>query len=419
MSTPEEGQDQQQEKRSPIGLVFITALLDLLGLSLIIPVLGPLLISQNDILGPEFGEESRNIILGLIIGTFSLFQFFGSPLLGSLSDKFGRKPVLVISLITSFIGYSTVGFGIHFGSLTVMFIGRAVQGFAAGNLAVLYSSVADISAPQEKAKNFGLIGAAFGIGFVFGPLLGGVLSNPELVSWFTYTTPFIVGAILVLLNLIQVWLRFEETNESPNSELEVSPFAGFVNLGKAVRHDSLRSIFLVVFLQTFGFTFFTQMVQVYLIKEFDYGSADIGYLYGYIGIVIALTQGVLVGAISKRYSPNKVLYVSLFMLPLALLVNLLATVNWHLYVLVPLIAICQGISTPNISALISNMASRSEQGETLGMQQSVQALSQIIPPLLGGIAVSFSISSPFWGSALVIFLAWIAFVRQFKWEGAK
>ncbi|MEM8901919.1 MAG: MFS transporter, partial [Bacteroidota bacterium] len=261
-------------------------------------------------------------------------------------------------------------------------------------------------------------GAAFGIGFVFGPLLGGVLSNPELVSWFTYTTPFIVGAFLVLLNLIQVWLRFQETNDNPNSELEVSPFAGFVNLGKAVRHDSLRSIFLVVFLQTFGFTFFTQMVQVYLIKEFDYGSADIGYLYGYIGIVIALTQGVLVGSISKRYPPVKVLYVSLFMLPLALLVNLLATVNWHLYVLVPLIAICQGISTPNISALISNMASRSEQGETLGMQQSVQALSQIIPPLLGGIAVSFSISSPFWGSALIIFLAWIAFVRQFKCEGA-
>ncbi|MEM6767377.1 MAG: MFS transporter [Bacteroidota bacterium] len=416
MQMPEVEQEPQKRKRLPIGLIFITALLDLLGLSLIVPVLGPLLISQNEILGPEFGPDSRNIVLGLIIGTFSLLQFFGSSILGSLSDKYGRKPVLVASLITSFVGYSTVGIGIHFGNLAVMFVGRAVQGFAAGNLAILFSSIADISAPEEKAKNFGLVGAAFGIGFVFGPLLGGVLSNPELVSWFTFTTPFIVGATLVLLNLLQVWVRFEETNEAPKPNLVVSPFAGFVNLGKAFSHDSLRSIFLVVFLQTFGFTFFTQMVQVTLIKQFDYGPDDIGYLYGFIGVVIALTQGVLVGIISKRYSPNKILYVTLFLLPVALLINMLPTENWQLFMLVPLIAICQGISTPNISAMISNMASKDEQGETLGMQQSVQALSQILPPLLGGFVVSKFITSPFWGAAFIIFLAWLAFIRQFKWE---
>ncbi|MEO0641232.1 MAG: MFS transporter, partial [Bacteroidota bacterium] len=172
-------QEATPKKGNSIGIIFLTAFIDLLGFSLVIPVLGPLLIDGTYVLDASYDADTRNLMYGLLSGIFPLFQFFGSSILGSLSDKYGRKPILLISLVISFVGYVVFTLGVYFGDLILMFVGRSIQGLAAGNLSILYSSVADVSSKEEKAKNFGVIGAAFGLGFVIGPFLGGLLSNPE------------------------------------------------------------------------------------------------------------------------------------------------------------------------------------------------------------------------------------------------
>lgn len=415
-------------QRTPILTIFLTAFIDLLGLSLVFPILGELITDSNYVLGEAVSDQSRNLIYGLLSAIFPFAQFFGTSLFGSLSDKIGRKPVLLATLSISLLGYMIFTYGVYSANLALMFGGRAVQGLGAGNLSILFSSVADISANEDKAANFGLIGAAFGLGFVIGPFVGGVLSDPSWLvnfgledawyaEWMKFETPFILGAGLVLVNIFQVMYFFRESLASPNSELRVTPFTGLVNLRKAASNSELRAVFGIVFLQTFGFTFFTTMMQVFLIKKFDMTRGDIGPLFGYIGLIIVFSQVVLVRYFSKRVSPRRMVPIALIGQSLALLLPLFAQEVWHLYLLFPLVAVFQALVQPNISAMVSNMAPPQLQGETLGMQQSVRAMAQVVPPLAGGLIVSWSLSSPMWLAAMTIFIAWVTFqvdVRQGK-----
>lgn len=404
-------------KPKPLGLIFATTLLDLLGLTLIIPIFAPMLTESNAVLGPEVSTETRNFLYGALIATFPFFQFIGAPLLGTLSDRIGRKKVLYFTLSGALISYFITAVGVVRGSIELLFLGRIIQGASAGNLSVIYSAIADISEEGEKAKNFGLIGAAFGIGFVIGPLVGGILSDPEYVSWFSFATPFFFAAGLVALNLILVWRIFPETNLHPNPDAELTPWKGFQNLARAFSNPSLRSIFIVVFLFTFGFTFFTQMIQLFLIQLFDFNQSDIGKLFGFVGILLALTQGVIVRQLSGKVPPRPILRITLLTLAGSFLLLLIPDTTMGIYLMMPFIVVSNGIANPNLSSMVSNLAPKHLQGETLGMQQSVQALAQIVPPLAGGIIVTYSITSPMWLAALSVFLGWVAFVVQFGWRG--
>jgi len=214
--------------------------------------------------------------------------------------------------------------------------------------------------------------------------------------------------------LMLVWYNFPETLLSPNKEVRVSLLAGFNNLGKAFQHLELRNIFLVVFLFTFGFAFFTQFFQVFLIKKFSYDQSDIGLLFGFIGINIALTQGVLVRILSKRFSPAQVTVVSMLLLAFAFIILLIPDTNLGLYLVIPGVALTQGLASPNLSAIISNSVSADKQGETLGMQQSMQSLAQAVPPIISGYAISFALEFPIWMASLSTFFAWIFFLVIFK-----
>ncbi len=396
-----------------LGLIFATTLLDLLGLTLIIPIFAPMLTESNAVLGPEVSESTRNFLYGALIATFPFFQFIGAPLLGTLSDRIGRKKVLYLTLSGALISYLVTAVGVVQGSIALLFVGRVIQGASAGNLSVIYSAIADISEDGEKAKNFGLVGAAFGIGFVIGPLVGGILSDPAYVSWFSFATPFFFAAGLVALNLLLVWRIFPETNQNPNPKAQLTPWQGFQNLAKAFSNPSLRAIFIVVFFFTFGFTFFTQMIQLFLIQLFDFNQSDIGKLFGFVGVLLALTQGVIVRYLSNKVSPRPVLRLTILILSGAFLLLLIPDRTLGIYLMMPFIVMSQGIANPNLSSMVSNLAPKHLQGETLGMQQSVQALAQIVPPLAGGIIVSYSITSPMWLASLSVFIAWVAFMWQF------
>ena len=385
----------------------------MLGIGIIIPILAPLLLDPGDMLiGME--ESNRNLVYGYLIASFSVCQFFFAPLIGILSDRYGRKPVLFYSLFLTLAGYLLFAYGISTRNLILLFVGRSLAGIAAGNLSVIYSAIADVSSPEDKAKNFGLVGMAFGLGFIIGPVLGGVLADSDLVSWFNFSTPFLFAAFLVSINIVQARLFFRETLEKTNPDAELSLFTGIKNLKKAFGNPDLASIFGVLFFITFGFTFFTQFIQPYLIKVFDFDQADIGYLFGYIGIVIAITQGGLVRIFSKKFKPKSTVRVTILLLVGAFLILLWPENAWQFYLVLPFAAIMQGLTQPNLSSMLSNAVPDHLQGETLGMQQSVQSLATMLPPIIGGYVLSLRIDAPILLAAAVTMVAWLVFLWRFR-----
>ncbi len=406
--------------------VFLTVFIDLLGATIVLPILAPLFLDlKNGILPIDISSLShpaeqlakiiqhRTILFGFLIASFPLAQFFGAPLLGTWADKVGRKRVLSISLIGTFIGYILFAIGVHQHLVWLLFVARILDGFTGGNISIAFSAISDVSTPETKTRNFGLIGMAFGLGFIIGPYIGGKLADPTILSWFNFETPFWFAAILCILNILLVRIYFFETLKIKSTQ-HINIFQGFTNIYKAITRPKLLAIFLVVFLMTFGFSIFTQFLQVYLIQKFQYNQSDIGDYFGYIGICIAITQGFITRWLSKRMQPITAVSIFTFTLSIALIMLLIPQHSMYLYIVSPFIALSQGLLSPNLQTIVSNSGGVDEQGEILGINQSIQSLAQAIPPIVAGFIVSINMNLPIILAAVFTFTAWLAFMFFYK-----
>ncbi len=402
-------------KKQSLLPIFITVFIDLLGIGIVIPVLAHLFIDADGILPPAYAFGQRMFLLGLLTSSYPLAQFFGAPILGALSDRHGRKKILIFSLFGTFIGYLLFAYAILTKNLALLFISRIVDGFTGGNISTAMSAIADISEGREKAKNFGLVGMAFGLGFILGPFIGGKLADPKIVPWFTHSTPFFFAALICFVNIVLVIWMFKETLKV-KSDTKISAFTGFKNIYKAFKLSNLRTMFIVVFLFTFGFNFFTQFFQVFLIEKFQFSQSQIGDFFAYIGIWIAVTQGVITRIVAKKASPQKVLTVSLLGLSLSLPLLLIPNEVVYLYLLATFIPFFNGLSMPNTTAVISNLAGKESQGEILGISQSIQSFAMAIPPIISGFIVAIDRSLPILIAGFTIFLSWLLFVTLFRSE---
>jgi DHA1 family tetracycline resistance protein-like MFS transporter len=347
------------------------------------------------------------------VGIFPLCQFFAAPILGAFSDRFGRKKVLLFSLVGMSIGYVIMAVSILLPSLPLAFLGRIIMGSFSGSLAVTQSAMADLSDEQSRANNFGLIGAAFGASLFIGPALGGFLSDPAVHPWFNYATPFLLATFLTGLNFIQVVWQFSETlPQEKRRHRDLHMLIGPANIIRAMRDSVHRSMFLVVFFLGFGFNFFTQFFQLYLIDTFSTTQSQLGMVFSYVGICSILTQMMVVPAISKRFRPAEVLTVSLLLLALIFPLLLLVPRFSLLFPMITFIPLLNGLSNPNLTALISGLGGAENQGEILGINQSVLAITQFLPPLMGGFIVGHHFTLPNWITAASIITAWILFKKN-------
>jgi DHA1 family tetracycline resistance protein-like MFS transporter len=397
------------KKASPLLAVFITVFIDMLGVGIIIPIFAPLIIkNEYGLLSPDSSEASRNLIYGILTATFALFQFFGAPILGALADKHGRKKILRFSLYGTLVGYILFAIAIHLNLLWLLFVARALPGFMGGNISIVLASLADISDPKDRAKNFGLVGMAFGLGFILGPFIGGTLGKLHLAL------PLWATAGLTLVNIILVNIQFPETFQPSGSTAKISLFTGFKNIKRAFAMKELNIIFLTLFLQAFGFSFFMQFFQVFLIKKFDFDQLQIGHLFGYIGIWIAFTQGVLTRYFAGKYNSVQILRISLIGLSTSLFLILGPPAAWMLILTQPLVAIFQGLSQPNLTSIVSILSPKESQGEILGIQQSVQSAAFAIPPIIAGVVATIDVRFPILLAGLSVFFAWVVFAFLFK-----
>ena len=414
-------------RRNPLLAVFTTVLMDMLGFGILIPVF-PLLISPGSPfrVTPESWSFTEGLVmLGWLQGVYPLCIFVAAPILGQLSDRHGRRPVLALSIFGTAIGYFLFAVGIMTSNIPLLFVSRALDGLTGGNLAVANAAIGDISTNENRAKNFGVLGAAFGIGFVVGPYLGGKLSSPHVSfyglfdtpGWFGATTPFWFAGGLALVNCALILTSLPETLANKVTTGRIAVTQAIRNVRAGFTSERLRTVILASFLFNGGFTFFTTFFGVYLRNNFGFGSSETGDYFAYVGICIALAQAVLVRRVAPHLADWKVLRFSMFGTAAVMAVFFFAPSGNNLWVLlpVPFFASCNGLTMANMQSLVSRSAEFGRQGEAMGIASSVGSLAQVpASVLVGYITSGITSAQPLIVASLCITAAGIVFVLLFR-----
>jgi MFS transporter, DHA1 family, tetracycline resistance protein len=366
-------------KKSPLGIILGIVFIDLIGFGMIIPIL-PLYAQQ-------FAASEWQI--GLLLASYSFMQFLASPLLGSFSDRFGRKPVLFGSLLGSAAGYILMASA---SALWMLFLARIIAGAAGASVGTASAYIADITPPENRSRRMGLIGAAFGVGFVLGPALGGILSQLSPVA------PFWFAAALAVLNGAAVLAFLPEPERHPPTS-KGAP-AGLRAILAAAGGRRLAILALTYFIAIAGFAVVTMIYPQVSARRFSLKQSQISYLFVLIGLVGALIQGGAIGRLSKRYGDLNLAVTGLFLMALSMGLMPLAT-SLPLFVLFSIgLAAGNSLSTPTLNALASKGASGAVQGRVLGMLQSAGSLGRVFGPAMGGflLATDHGRSDPQYGN---------------------
>src|SRR2546426_4425616 len=272
-------------KRSPLLVIFVTVFIDLIGFGIVIPVL-PYYAE-----GSRFGATPREV--GLLFASYSVMQLIFSPVLGRLSDKHGRRPILLISLLGTCLGFVILGFAT---TLWMLFLGRIIDGISGGNISTAQAYIADVTTKEDRAKGMGLVGAAFGLGFVFGPAIGGILSHWGI------GVPFFFAAGLAFANAVLLYFTLPET-VTPDHPARVSAAGGrdWHEVMKSLKQPKLGFVLTIYFLFIVAFSIMTTTFSLFTMFRFGYDASHTGYLFAYVGIIGAMIQGGLIGRLVKRF----------------------------------------------------------------------------------------------------------------------
>jgi len=391
------------QSRFSFFLLLCVAFLDFMGVGLVFPLFATLLFDPNiPLLASETSGAIRGLWMGVLIALTPLIQFFFSPILGSLSDQKGRKPMILWGLALGLIAYVIGIFGVQLNSLFLLIFYRALFGVSAATMTVIQASLVDISTPQTKARNFALYNMALGTGFTLGPFLGGRLSDSSLVSWFDFSTPFVLGALFTGLNLILLYWKYRETREL-SDPIPIDLLRGIKQAKKAIQHPTLRFAFLGFFFFLFGWDFFLEFVPISLKSLFEYNTSEIGTFYAYKGLIYAISVGLLIRPFIKKYLPGKLLVFSMLSSGVYLLLFLVIKNPFYFWFYLPLLNFILALFYPVASTYVSNCATENNQGEILGIYHSVQALALILSPLCSGSIVgAYPLMPIYLGSAMMV-----------------
>lgn len=394
--------------------LLLTVFIDSLCFGLVFPIISALVMNPEQSMLPlETTLSMRGWIYGLLISAFCVGQFFGGPVLGALSDRLGRKKVLLFTLWVGFGACLLAGLGIIMQSIVLLLVARLFNGGAAANWSIAQSIIVDSSTEEEKAKNFGLLGMAWGTGFIFGPFVGGILTDPEFIFGGALSVPFWFAAGLCLFNIFLLLNRLEESLPV-NRMAKVSWLAGIEHLKKAFTTPKLRSIFLMMFIFCLGWGFFTEFSPLFLIRHFNYGLGQVANFYAWVGLWIAICQGILIRPFLKRFEPKVLLPCALAGMALVLPLMLFVHETWALFSLLPFLAFFESLIFPTASTLVSNLSEKEAQGEVLGIHNSIQWAAIGFAPLFSGSAVALIPHLPITVASVAMVIAAFVFLRAFK-----
>jgi multidrug resistance protein len=377
--------------RSPLFLMALTIFIDFAGFGLILPFLS--------FCAEHMGANPLEV--GLILTLYALAQFMFTPILGSLSDRFGRKPIIVVSLVIEAFSLALSGLA---GSLVVLLIARFLAGIGASNIGSAQAVVADVTPPEGRARGMGMIGAAIGLGFVVGPAIGGLLS--PLGS----AVPFMVAMAVAMVNALLVIAFLPETHKQRGVTKTYPSAKKDSGLGQLLRNKTITRFIVINLLFTMAFTAMEAVFALFSHHTFGWTAKENGYIFTYVGFIVVIMQGGLVGQLVKRIGERTLLIAGLLMLAAGLALLPWSTSLAFMLVTLALVSAGNGAVTPTTSALLSLASPREAQGETLGFAQGIASVGRIIGPLAAGSMYSLvGPGAPFlMGSVLTILAILIA-----------
>jgi len=391
----------------PLLIIFLTIFIDLVGFGIVIPLL------------PFYAEElhATPFDIGILVSSYSLMQFLFSPVWGNLSDRFGRRPILFWTILGSSAGYWIIGFA---NVLWVLYAGRILAGVMGGNLSTAQAYIADVTSRKNRAKGMGLFGMAFGLGFILGPALAGILSR------FGHHVPFFFAAVMSLFNAILLYFILPESKRS-NDSSESRRLNRFADLANAFKDKGFGLITIEYFLVIAAFAMMTTAFAYYMMVKFGYNAEKTGYLLAYVGFLSALIQGGVFGRLANRYGEAALVAFGSFVLVLSLFaVPFVSSDSGGLITLLIGIAgfsLGNSIASPALTSLASKLTNEEEQGRSFGIMQSAASLGRVIGPLLCGVLLNNAVNEvddhtifrTFWTASAIMLVAFLIAAYYLSW----
>ncbi len=401
-------------RKPALSFIFITLLIDVIGFGIIIPVIPKLIMELTG-----GGMSDASVYGGWLMFAFAAMQFIFSPILGGLSDQFGRRPVILISLFGFGLDYILVALAPSIGWL---FVGRIFAGITGASFTTASAYIADVSTPEKRAQNFGMIGAAFGLGFIIGPVIGGILGQ------YGARVPFYAAAGVTLLNWLYGYFVLPESlskeNRRPFDWKRANPIGSLMHLRKYPVISglviSLVCIYVAAHAVQSTWSYFTM-------EKLKWDETMVGYSLGVVGILVSLVQGLLIRYTTPLFGPKKSVYIGLALYTLGLILFAFASQSWLMFVF--LVPYCLGgVAGPALQALMSNQVPANEQGELQGALTSLISVTSIVgPPLMTGLfafytkptALVYFPGAPFLAGAVFMMVSLMMAMRTLKRNGIK
>jgi MFS transporter, DHA1 family, tetracycline resistance protein len=369
--------------RQPMAILFLIVFIDLLGFGVMIP--------QLPFYGLHFGLSGFGV--ASMLACYSLAQFFGSPLLGRLSDRVGRRPVLLVSLAASAAAYLWLGLS---DAAWMLFAARLMAGAGAGNIAAAQAYIADMTPPEGRAKGMGMIGAAFGLGFTLGPGLGGLASHLDPAA------PAFIAAGLSTLAFVLAFLRLKESLPASSRTARARP-SRLAMAREALGRPLLRELILLLFATVCAFAGMETTFALWARQVFGWSATQVGLNFLFVGIVLVVIQGVLIGRLSRRFGETRLVIAGAAAITLGLAGLALTHTIAELLVVNLLLAGGMGLLNPSISSLVSRQAQNDEQGGILGVSQSASSLARALAPPIAGMLFDLSgHNAPYFVGAVIM-----------------
>jgi DHA1 family tetracycline resistance protein-like MFS transporter len=368
------------KRQASLGILFLVVFVDLLGFGMVIPVM------------PIYAEHlgASEAATGWLSTGYSLMQFVFAPIWGRLSDRVGRRPVLLLSIAMTAVAFLLYGVA---GTFVVLLVSRLFAGAATANIAIAQAYVADVTPPEGRAKGMGMIGAAFGLGFVFGPAVGGLLSAHSL------STPGYAAAALSLVNLVGAYFLLPEPAQHAAPARQRGRFEA---LFAELRKPGIRKMLVIYFVVVFAFSAMEATYAFLTQRHYGLAERHVGWVFAYIGVLVVIVQGGLIGPLTRRFGEKKLLIAGCLLQALALAALPFADGIAGLLLATAPLALGSGLSSPSISSLLSKFSRAEDQGGTLGIGQSAAALGRIVGPLSGTLSFSAWPAAPYLGGAALM-----------------
>ena len=384
---------------SPLGIVVLIVLIDLLGFTVVMPLLAPF--------AEQYGFREWQI--GLLFSAYPLCQLIAGPILGRMSDRYGRRPILIFSQAGTALSFLILGLSRNF---TVMLLARMLDGASGGNILVAQAYVADVTTPENRSRGMGLIGMAFGLGFVLGPLLGGVLVSLPIAEDWRLRLPFLVAAGFSTLAWILVLSRLPESRPVGARNRESARVLSWRGLVDTMTLPGIGQLMLLGFLSVLAFAALEGTLSLYLRRRMDWNARSAAFVFAGLGLLSALVQGGLIRRLVPRFGEPRLIGAGIAIVALGFAGLALASGALELAGAIVLVGVGQGLVGPSVSGLLSRITPASEQGAVFGTLSSAQTLARMISYSTANLLLGrISTAAPYWFGFGVYLAAGLAAIR--------